>query len=109
MEIIQATEITVGTWSLGIGILCVIIGLIIVGIAGGYESWTGITIGGIMVIIGFALLIIFPTETVDPNQMKYTIEITDDNVYKTLIQQGYKFKRLFDSKEIYEIVGDVIK
>ena len=37
--------------------------------------------------------------------IKYTVEITDAAKYKELIDNGYSLERLYDTKEIYEIIG----
>lgn len=34
-----------------------------------------------------------------------TVEITDAAKYKELINNGYFLERLYDTKEIYEIIG----
>lgn len=34
-----------------------------------------------------------------------TVEITDAAKYKELIDNGYSIERLYDTKEIYEIIG----
>ena len=37
--------------------------------------------------------------------IKYTVEITDAAKYKELIDNCYFLERLYDTKEIYEIIG----
>ena len=58
-------------------------------------------------IAAIVMLFFVPTEV--PNgQMSYTVEITDPTQYKILIEKGYTFKQLFETKEIYTIVGEVL-
>ena len=65
------------------------------------------TICLILGIIGLIIIVILPAENAS-KQMMYTVEITDPAQYQILIERGYSFKRLFENKEIYTIVGDVL-
>ena len=67
--------------------------------------------GVICLIIAFICGIVvnvFPMRR-PANQYKYTIEITDQNKYQELIDKNYVFTKLYENREIYNIVGDELK
>ena len=67
------------------------------------------TIGCILLVIGIIFLItVFILPKISTGKMSYTIEITDPRQYQILIEKGYSFTRLFENKEIYTIIGDVL-
>ena len=55
-------------------------------------------------VICFIILISIPAFK-ETGEISYTIEITDSSLYKTLIDKGFKFTKLFENKDIYTIVG----
>ena len=58
----------------------------------------------ILSIILIVLVFFFPP-SIKTGDIKYTVEITDAAKYKELIDNGYSLERLYDTKEIYEIIG----
>lgn len=75
-----------------------------------YEDITAL-ISGIIFFICLIGIFGFPSHTIDvpTNTWTYTVEITDPTKYHELIDKGYEFKKVYDSKEIYEITGDELK
>lgn len=105
MEILAVEPImTLGTFS-GITFLVGIIIAIIFAIACSSKNDAFITITGIflaVIVVTFLISINFPVES---GNYKYTVEITDNTKYQELIEDGYKFTRVYDNKAIYEIKG----
>lgn len=108
MEILASTVVTeIAWWTLIligtfiVGFICFIIGASI------DQEVLGIT-GVIVFIISMGLLTFLPNEQ-PTDKMKYTIEITDSTKYKELVDAGYEFKKVYETKEIYEIKGDALE
>ena len=55
-------------------------------------------------IVCFIILISIPIYK-ETGEISYTIEITDSSSYKTLIDKGFRFEKLFENKDIYTIIG----
>ena len=108
MEILGAVEIMTLSWSFGIGFILLFIGIICIIIGGTIENPI---LFGIGIILGLACIVIFlfTPGSMPLGKMEYTVEITDAAKYKELVDAGYEFTKLFDTREIYKIVGDVIK
>lgn len=108
MEILASSAMVEFTWHFQV--------LVVLAIAAGIISTVGFStdypkigiIGLIVVIVCIVLIFILPA-TRETDTMKYTVEITDADQFKILAQKGYTFKQLFENKEIYEIVGEVLK
>lgn len=108
MEILTQEVVTQPAWYVYVGLLTIITCAVLMLFASINDA-TKLTIGffTLAIIIGIVLLCV--PGKVPTGQMSYTIEITDPAQYKILIKKGYIFERLFENKEIYTIVGDVLK
>lgn len=108
MEILTQEVVTQTASYVYMGLLAMITCAVLALIAFANDA-TKLTIGlfTLGIIIGIVLLCV--PGKVPTGQMSYTIEITDPIQYKILIKKGYVFERLFENKEIYTIVGDVLK
>ena len=64
-----------------------------------------------IVILAIILPIIYPEYTFDvPTKThKYVVEITDEEKYKELVDNGYTLDKLYDNRDIYMLTGDVIE
>ncbi len=55
-------------------------------------------------VVCFIILVSIPIYK-ETGEISYTIEITESSLYKTLIDKGFRFKKLFENKDIYTIIG----
>jgi len=107
MEILATAAITKVAWYVPLIIAVFFISGIMAIVTASNDAYIALTICALLSIASIILILTLPTEI--PNgQMSYTIEITDSAQYQTLIEKGYTFKRLFENKEIYTIIGDVL-
>jgi len=105
MEILASTALTgLGIFA-GISLLCMVIFGIICSIYISCDSEIASGITGAIFVIAFICTIIGIVNPVPSGEYKYTVEITEESKYKELIEKEYKFKRLYDGREIYEITG----
>ena len=108
MEILASNEVTTMSWWAVFAIIAMGVGAV-----GGFycaceNMRTGALILLTVALIGVIVLIVAPI-SMPSGKMSYTVEITDNTMFQSLIQKGYTFERLFDNKEIYKIIGDVLK
>ena len=108
MEILASSVVTISAWwsivSIGVLILCLTLAIV----ALSNDAYLPAVIFAIIALAAVAVMIFAPSE-VPTDQMSYTVEITDPVQYQILVKKGYSFKRLFENKEIYTIIGDVLK
>ena len=108
MEILASSSVMETTWWSLVALAVVIIGVVATILAAADDYTMVAAIFAIIVIIGIIVLIVTPSE-MPTDQMSYIVEITDNTLFHSLINKGYSFTRLFENKEIYVIVGDVLK
>ena len=108
MEILKIAEVTEVAWWFIVSIITVAVSLLLVVMAAVDDCDV---LGIIFTIIGIiaVIVIIFAPSVIPTGKMSYTIEITDPSQYQTLVEKGYSFERLFENKEIYTIIGDVLQ
>jgi hypothetical protein len=108
MEILAMTEVMKVAWYVPLIIAVFFISGIMAIIAASNDAYITLAICALLSIASIILILTLPTEI--PNgQMSYTIEITNPEQYQILIEKGYSFKRLFENKEIYTIIGDALQ
>jgi hypothetical protein len=108
MEILEIAQVTKTAWWLIVAIMAFFVCGTLAIIVASYDSTILTIIFTLLALISLVIIVIAPSE-VPTNQMSYTIEITDPAQYQILIEKGYSFKRLFENKEIYTIIGDVLQ
>ena len=108
MEILESSNITATPWWTIVAVIMIGSGIVLGLIAFVDEQIGKSVIFLIVALIGLLIMFITPTE-ISTDKMSYTVEITDDTLYQTLINKGYSFKRIFENKEIYTIIGDVLQ
>lgn len=108
MEILASSAMVEFTWHFQVLVLLAIVAGIVstVGFSTDYPKVGSISF--IILIVCLVLAFTLPI-TRETGTIKYTVEITDADQFKILAQKGYTFKQLFENKEIYEIVGEVLK
>lgn len=111
MEILKTTQITTIGILGALAILGMAISLIFTIVSSAVDEFKTAIVWGIVLIICLIGIFGFPSHTVEvpTGKWAYTIEITDPTKYPELISKGYEFKKVYDSKEIYEITGDELK
>ena len=108
MEILEIAQVTRVAWWLVASVMALFVCLLLAFIAAFNDAYLPAVICAIIALIAIAVIVITPSE-VPTNQMSYTVEITDPAQYQILVEKGYTFKRLFENKEIYTIIGDVLQ
>ena len=108
MEILATSPVMVVPWWIPVAILLTVVCTVCAIIAANEEAYIPTTILSIIAIIAIVIIIFAPHE-IPSDKMSYTIEITDQAQYQILVEKGYLFKRLFENKEIYTIIGDVLQ
>ena len=108
MEILESSNITATPWWTIVSVIMIGGGIVLGLIAFVDEQIEKSAIFLIIALIGLLIRFITPTE-IPTDKMSYTVEITDNTLYQTLIDKGYSFKRIFENKEIYTIIGDVLQ
>ena len=108
MEILEIAQITKMTWWCLASIIalfaCSILAIMFIS----DHAYLPAAIFAIIALAAIAVIIFTPS-TVPTDKISYTIEITDPTQYQILVEKGYSFKRLFENKEIYTIIGDVLQ
>lgn len=109
MEILKSAEVMAPNGIFLLLILGIIIGGFITSIGNDSDNIIVLIVG--VIIIGSCIIALFltPLQVVNPDKMKYTVEITNDAMFKSLVSKGYTIEKVFDNKEIYTIVGDILK
>ena len=107
MEILESYVVTNLTWwfCVSLAIACICLSVTIVTTIN--DAYLPAAIFAIITLAAIAVMIFAPSK-VPTDKMSYTIEITDPAQYQILIEKGYSFTRLFENKEIYTIIGDVL-
>ena len=108
MEILEIAQVTKMAWWLIVAIMAFFVCGALAIIAASNDSPILTIIFAIIALAAIAVMIFAPSE-VPTDKMSYTIEITDPAQYQILVEKGYSFKRLFENKEIYTIIGDVLQ
>ena len=108
MEILESCVVTNTAWWLPVSmaVACICLPLAIIAVSN--EAHFPAALFATIALIAIAVIIFAPSK-VPTDKMSYTIEITDPVQYQILIEKGYSFKRLFENKEIYTIIGDVLQ
>lgn len=108
MEILEIAQVTKITWWLAAAVMALFICGALAIIFASNDAPIPTIIFTLLALISIVIIVIAPSE-VPTDQMSYTIEITDPAQYQILVEKGYSFKRLFENKEIYKIIGDVLQ
>lgn len=108
MEILEIAQVTKMAWWLIVAIMAFFVCGALAIIAASNGSTIPTIIFALLALISIVIIVIAPSE-VPTDQMSYTVEITDPAQYQILVEKGYSFKRLFENKEIYTIIGDVLQ
>jgi len=108
MEILATSPVMMTPWWIPVSIVLTVVCAVCAIIAANEEAYIPTAILSIIAIIAI-IVIIFAPRTVPSDKMSYTVEITDSAQYQLLIKKGYTFERLFENKEIYTIIGDVLE
>ena len=108
MEILTTSPVMVTPWWIPVAIVLTVVCAACAIIAANEEVYILTAIFSIIAIIAIVVIIFAPHE-IPSDKMSYTIEITDPAQYQILIEKGYSFTRLFENKEIYTIIGDVLQ
>lgn len=108
MEVLKADVIVEVPWwqyfALGLGVVGVLVA-VISSIIKDYN-WTFVGIATIAVAI---ILALFSPQEIYTEKWRSTVEITELEYYKLFVQEGYTFNRIYDEREIYEIVGPEVE
>ena len=108
MEILESHEVLILAWWVAVSAGILIASGIVAIIAASDDLHVLFMICALLCITAVCVLIFAPTYI--PNgQMSYTIEITDPAQYRTLVESEYSFTKLYETKEIYTIIGDVLQ
>ena len=108
MEILESHEVLILAWWIALSAGIFIASGALVVIAASNDQHVLFMICALLCIAAVCVLIFAPTYI--PNgQMSYTIEITDPAQYRTLVESEYSFTKLYETKEIYTIIGDVLQ
>ena len=108
MEILSTSPVMITPWWMPMAIVLTVVCAVCAIIAANEEAYIPTAIFSIIAIIAIVVIIFAPHE-IPSGKMSYTIEITDSMQYQLLIKKGYTFERLFENKEIYTIIGDVLQ
>ena len=108
MEILKITPVTTAAWWLIVAVMAFFVCGALAVIAASNDSPILTIIFTFIALAAIVIIVVTPSE-VPTDKMSYTIEITDPSQYQILVEKGYSFKRLFENKEIYTIIGDVLK
>ena len=108
MEILEIAQVTKMAWWLIIAIMAFFVCGVLAIITASNDAPIPTIIFTLLALISIVIIVIAPSE-VPTDKMSYTIEITDPAQYQILVEKGYSFKRLFENKEIYTIIGDVLQ
>ena len=108
MEILESCVVTNTAWWFIASLMAAVICLPLAIIAASNDAHFPAALFAIIALAAIAVIVFAPSE-VSTDKMSYTIEITDPAQYQILIEKGYSFKRLYETKEIYTIIGDVLQ
>ena len=99
----------------GGGFILILFLSIIVGMLGFLSVSDGLWKTGaacfLVVVLCIAVMIFVPAcSLIVPTDVhRYVVEITDENKYKELIDNGYSLDKLYENRNIYKITGDVLE
>ena len=108
MEILEIAQVTKMSWWLIASLIALSMCSLLAIIAVSNDAYFPAAIFAIIALAAIVVIVLAPSE-VPTDKMSYTIEITDPTQYQILVEKGYSFKRLFENKEIYTIIGDVLQ
>lgn len=108
MEILSSEVVTSLAWYTFL-LIIVGAGLAIVGFYAFADDKLITALVCVIIFVIVVILFIVMPLTAPTGEMSYTVEITDPTQYQTLVQKGYTFERLYETKEIYIITGDVLE
>lgn len=108
MEILTSNTVMAIAWWFVVAVGVIVIGTIIALVAASDDHNIVTLIFTLIVLAGIVVFFVAPHE-IPTDKMSYTVEITDNTLFQSLINKGYTFTRLFENKDIYTIVGDVLK
>ena len=108
MEILKITPVTTAAWWLIVAVMAFFVCGVLAVIAASNDSPILTIIFTLIALAAIVIIVVTPSE-VPTDKMSYTIEITDPSQYQILVEKGYSFTRLFENKEIYTIIGDVLQ
>ena len=108
MEILEIAQVTKTAWWLVASIITLVIFLPLAIIAASNDANFPAALFAVIALAAIAVIVFAPSE-VPTDKMSYTVEITDPTQYQILVEKGYSFTRLFENKEIYTIIGDVLQ
>lgn len=92
-----------------VGALIIIIGIIINALDKFAEESNFFLAIGIALTVGAGFLAILIPNEYFSGKYKTIIEITDNSKYQELVDNKYEFTKLYENRNIYEIVGDEVK
>ena len=108
MEILESHEVLILAWWVAVSAGILVASGAVAIIAASNDQHVLFMICALLFIAAICILVFTPTYT--PNgQMSYTVEITDPAQYRTLVESEYSFTKLYETKEIYTIIGDVLQ
>lgn len=112
MEILKTTQLMITPWWFPVSIIVIFVAILVAfGATISQEDGKisiALIISIIIMIIAGCIMIFMPSE-IPSGQMSYTVEITDPAQYQFLVDKGYSFTHLFENKQIYTIIGDVLQ
>ena len=108
MEILKTVPVMEHTWYFGILIAWIVFGTCAACILVGAKQKVLSASVCIFVIVAVILLCTVPVFH-ETGKMQYTIEITEPAQYQVLADKGYTFEKVYETKNIYTIVGDVLE
>ena len=109
MEILKVVAVEDFSWSFLICAAAAMFFVITMAISMAENSIISFIIFAILAIIVIIIMFNVPMTT-PTGKMEYTVEITDSSQFSNLIKMGYSIKEHpFEGREIYVIVGDVLK
>lgn len=92
-----------------VGVILIIIRFIISALDKSEEASNFFLAVGIALTVGASFLAIVIPNEYSTGKYKTIIEITDNSKYQELVDNNYEFTKLYESRNIYEIVGDEVK
>ena len=92
-----------------VGAVLIIIGLVISALDKFADESNFFLAVGISLTIGASFLALVIPNEYATGKYKTIIEITDNSKYQELVDNKYEFTKLYENRNIYEIVGDEVE
>ena len=108
MEILKAAPVMEHTWYFEILIAWIVCGTCAACILIGAKQKALTASICIFVVVAVILLFTVPIFH-ETGKMQYTVEITEPIQYQVLADKGYTFEKVYETKNIYTIIGDVLE